>query len=121
MKAPYAPYNAQLFNVPASGAYFLSYEWIKELLRKSTDSGDHLSVGKTLCSPASRYQSAPEGRYPKGIRSVFTEMIAKEGFLALYKGVTPVLLRAFPANAVSVKRRCDLCPYFTLTRLDFRL
>lgn len=32
---------------------------------------------------------------------MFTELVAKEGFLALYRGVTPVLLRAFPANAVS--------------------
>ena len=39
--------------------------------------------------------------YPKGIRSVFAELMAKEGILALYKGVTPVMLRAFPANAVS--------------------
>ena len=44
---------------------------------------------------------APHGKYPNGIRSVFKELIAKEGFLALYKGTTPVLLRAFPANAVS--------------------
>lgn len=27
--------------------------------------------------------------------------IKEEGFLALYRGLTPVLLRAFPANAVS--------------------
>lgn len=47
----------------------------------------------------SRLQSAPEGRYPKGIRSVFTELMKNEGPLALYKGVTPVMLRAFPANA----------------------
>lgn len=39
--------------------------------------------------------------YPKGIRSVFAELMAKEGIFALYKGVTPVMLRAFPANAVS--------------------
>ena len=26
----------------------------------------------------------------------------EEGILALYKGVTPILLRAFPANAVSL-------------------
>ena len=33
------------------------------------------------------------------MRSVFKELMAKEGPLALYKGVTPVMLRAFPANA----------------------
>ncbi|KAF8565687.1 hypothetical protein P879_04410 [Paragonimus westermani] len=122
-----------LRDIPASGAYFLSYEWIKEVLRKSSDSADQLSVGKTLFAGGvagifnwlvaippdvlkSRYQSAPEGRYPKGIRSVFTEMIAKEGFFALYKGVTPVLLRAFPANAA-----CFLGYEVALKFLNFAL
>jgi len=45
--------------------------------------------------------AAPEGKYPRGIRSVFVELMREEGLLALYKGVTPVMLRAFPANAVS--------------------
>lgn len=42
---------------------------------------------------------APEGTYPNGIRDVFKDLWVKEGPLALYKGITPVLLRAFPANA----------------------
>lgn len=42
---------------------------------------------------------APEGTYPNGIRDVFRNLIKTEGPLALYKGITPVLLRAFPANA----------------------
>lgn len=41
---------------------------------------------------------APPGTY-NGIRDVFRELMRKEGPLALYKGVTPVMLRAFPANA----------------------
>ena len=45
--------------------------------------------------------SAPEGKYANGIRSVFVELMREEGLVALYKGVTPVMLRAFPANAVS--------------------
>jgi len=45
--------------------------------------------------------SAPEGKYTSGIRSVFVQLVREEGVLALYKGVTPVMLRAFPANAVS--------------------
>ncbi len=40
--------------------------------------------------------------YPNGARDVFRELMREEGVLALYKGVTPVLLRAFPANAVSI-------------------
>lgn len=43
--------------------------------------------------------TAPAGTYPNGIRDVFAELMRKEGPLALYKGVTPVMLRAFPANA----------------------
>lgn len=46
------------------------------------------------------FHAAPEGRYPQGIRSVFEEILTKEGILALYKGATPVMIRAFPANAV---------------------
>lgn len=34
-----------------------------------------------------------------GIRSVFKEMMREEGPKALFKGFTPVMLRAFPANA----------------------
>lgn len=45
--------------------------------------------------------AAPHGMYKNGIRDVFKEMMAKEGIFALYKGVTPVMLRAFPANGVS--------------------
>lgn len=46
----------------------------------------------------SLYSIAPAGTYG-GIRDVFAELMRKEGPLALYKGVTPVMLRAFPANA----------------------
>ena len=46
-----------------------------------------------------RLQTAPAGSYPKGVRDVFRELMQKEGPLALYKGITPVLVRAFPANA----------------------
>ncbi|KAF5401538.1 Solute carrier family 25 member 20 [Paragonimus heterotremus] len=105
----------------------------KLFLFVSHSNSDQLSVGKTLFAGGvagifnwlvaippdvlkSRYQSAPEGRYPKGIRSVFTEMIAKEGFFALYKGVTPVLLRAFPANAA-----CFLGYEVALKFLNFAL
>lgn len=45
---------------------------------------------------------APEGTYPNGIRDVFKHAMKEEGIRALYKGATPVMLRAFPANAVSV-------------------
>lgn len=50
-------------------------------------------------NPLARLQTAPAGHYPNGIRDVFGELMKKEGPLALYKGITPVMLRAFPANA----------------------
>ena len=48
--------------------------------------------------------TAPAGTYPNGIRDVFKHLIKEEGISAMYKGLTPVMLRAFPANAV-----CNLC------------
>ena len=46
----------------------------------------------------SRYQIAPEGKY-SGVYAVFREILAKEGVKGFYKGLTPVMVRAFPANA----------------------
>jgi solute carrier family 25 (mitochondrial carnitine/acylcarnitine transporter), member 20/29 len=43
--------------------------------------------------------SAPEGMYPRGLRDVFGKLYKEEGLSALYRGCTPVMLRAFPANA----------------------
>ena len=43
--------------------------------------------------------SAPEGKYPNGIRSVFADVMRNEGPHALFKGLSPVMIRAFPANA----------------------
>lgn len=43
--------------------------------------------------------SAPAGTYKHGIRSVFRELMAKDGPMALYRGITPIMIRAFPANA----------------------
>ena len=47
----------------------------------------------------SRLQTAPEGTYPNGLRDVFKQLVRNEGHAALYKGIGPVMLRAFPANA----------------------
>ncbi|VUZ48608.1 unnamed protein product [Hymenolepis diminuta] len=105
-----------LRDVPASGMFFLSYEWIKDILRRKNASKSDLSVHQTLFAGGmagifnwlvaippdvlkSRLQTAPVGKYPHGIGSIFQELMAKEGIFALYKGAIPVLLRAFPANA----------------------
>lgn len=45
------------------------------------------------------FQIAPEGTYQRGVREVFVKLMKTEGPTALYKGVVPVMLRAFPANA----------------------
>jgi len=104
-----------LRDIPASGLYFLTYEYVKEFAAKEFGTeGSRALVGTIFAGgsagvanwligmPAdvlkSRLQTAPAGTY-NGIRDVFAELMRKEGPLALYKGVTPVMLRAFPANA----------------------
>ncbi|EAA11277.4 congested-like trachea protein [Anopheles arabiensis] len=107
-----------LRDVPASGMYFLTYEYIQRALAPKAGEQKDASIGLlgtifaggmagianwAIGMPAdvlkSRLQTAPEGTYPNGIRDVFRELMRREGPLALYKGVTPVMLRAFPANA----------------------
>jgi len=105
-----------LRDVPASGMYFMSYEWLQHVLTPEGKSRFELSTWRTLFAGGmagifnwmvaippdvlkSRLQTAPEGTYPNGIRDVFKQMIRQEGITALYKGATPVMLRAFPANA----------------------
>lgn len=103
-------------DVPASGMYFMTYEWLQNILTPKGQTRKDMSVWRTLFAGGmagifnwlvaippdvlkSRLQTAPHGTYPKGMRSVFAELMREEGIFALYKGVTPVMLRAFPANA----------------------
>lgn len=105
-----------LRDVPASGMYFMTYEWLMNVLIPAGKTRTDLNVLQTLFAGGmagifnwivaippdvlkSRLQIAPEGKYPNGIRSVFAEMMRTEGIMSLYKGATPVMLRAFPANA----------------------
>lgn len=95
--------------------YFLTYEYFKDDIAKRVGTEGAFGFLGTICAgglagianwsiamPAdvlkSRLQTAPEGKY-NGIRDVFRELMRQEGPSALYKGVTPVMLRAFPANA----------------------
>ncbi|KRZ87289.1 Protein dif-1 [Trichinella sp. T8] len=111
-----------LRDVPASGAYLATYEFLMRSMKSSdyifivqSDTGE-LSVSKTLLAGGvaglanwavalpqdvlkSRLQIAPSGMYPNGMRDVARQLIREEGPLALYRGFTPVMLRAFPANA----------------------
>ncbi|XP_012268669.1 congested-like trachea protein [Athalia rosae] len=102
-----------LRDVPASGMYFMTYECLQRWL---TPEGGKLGLLSTIFAGGmagianwavgmppdvlkSRLQTAPEGTYRNGIRSVFSQLMKEEGPRALYKGCVPVMLRAFPANA----------------------
>lgn len=104
-----------LRDVPASGMYFMIYEYLKYTLTPEGHSRNELSVGRTLFAGGmagicnwlvalpqdvlkSRLQTSSHGHH-ENIREVFKHMMKEEGFFALYRGATPVLLRAFPANA----------------------
>ncbi|CAH1964490.1 unnamed protein product [Acanthoscelides obtectus] len=103
-----------LRDVPASGMYFLTYEAIKDAITNNQTEPPSIlgtivaggaagianwAVGMPPDVLKSRLQTAPEGTYKNGIRDVFTQLMKNEGASALYKGITPVLIRAFPANA----------------------
>ena len=107
--------------------YFLTYEYVKKEMQAKfgTEGGKGLmgtifaggmagianwAIGMPADVLKSRLQTAPEGTY-KGLRDVFAELMRKEGPLALYKGITPVMLRAFPANAACFIG-FDLCMQF---------
>ncbi|XP_076357408.1 mitochondrial carnitine/acylcarnitine carrier protein-like [Tachypleus tridentatus] len=105
-----------LRDIPATGTWFLTYEFLQKMLTPEGKSRSDLSPIKTMFAGGmagvfnwivaigpdvlkSRLQTAPEGTYPRGIRDVFRRTLAEEGVSALYRGITPVMLRAFPANA----------------------
>jgi len=102
-----------LRDVPGSMAYYAGYEVILDMIRKP---GESMSVAATLFAGGmagccnwivsvppdvlkSRFQTSAPGRYPGGLTQVFSELIKQEGVGALYKGLGPAMLRAFPANA----------------------
>ncbi|XP_022105394.1 mitochondrial carnitine/acylcarnitine carrier protein-like isoform X2 [Acanthaster planci] len=104
-------------DVPTSGLYFLVYEWVKVSLTPAGKSPEDLNPLRILFAGGmagvimwlaiiapdnlkSRIQTAPEGTYPRDVRDVFPRLIKNEGFPALFKGITPVMIRAFPASAV---------------------
>lgn len=108
-------YATLLRDTPASAAYFGGYEIIQRILMRKSGERKRLSIGSTIFAGGmagifnwivaippdvlkSRLQTAPEGKY-KGIVDVFKHLIKTEGIRAMYKGCTPVMLRAFPANA----------------------
>ncbi|KAG4072012.1 hypothetical protein HA402_010949 [Bradysia odoriphaga] len=100
--------------IPQAGIYFMTYEILKKAFAPADGSG--LSTIRTLTAggltgiinwvfmlPAdvvkSRIQTAPEGTYPRGFRDAFPKLLKAEGVRGLYRGIVPVFIRAFPANA----------------------
>eukprot|EP00128_Syssomonas_multiformis_P014407 Colp12_sorted_trinity150504_noHs@13358 len=97
----------------ASAFYFSSYEYLKHHLTPEGASGPNAAgtlfaggVAGVLNWAAalpidvvkSRLQSDLDGKY-KGFSHVFKEIVKTEGLKGFYRGFTPVMLRAFPANA----------------------
>ena len=105
-----------LREIPGGGTWFLTYE---SSLRAMSDPGESrdeagtipVAVAGGLAGMAfwtvvlpfdvlkTRYQTAPEGTYPRGVRDVFRCLIREEGPKALYRGFVPTLFRAAPASA----------------------
>lgn len=99
---------------PGSMAYYGAYELLKVKLagvekRQLTPFEIIMAGGCAGCANwivavppdvlKSRFQTAPAGTYPGGVKQVVQELLQKEGVRSLYKGLGPAMLRAFPANA----------------------
>ncbi|KRG03055.1 congested-like trachea protein isoform X2 [Drosophila mojavensis] len=105
-----------LRDIPANGLYFLSYEIMTDEYKRRFNRPNVDLIPAIIAGgmagifywiggmPAdvlkSRLQSAPDGTFD-GIRAVFKDLRKNDGISALYRGFTPVILRAFPANAAT--------------------
>ncbi|KAI9475424.1 MAG: mitochondrial carrier domain-containing protein [Benjaminiella poitrasii] len=102
---------------PGSAAYFLAYELIKKGLTPAGARPEDLSFGAVLFAGGmagvamwtiaippdvlkSRLQSAPAGTY-SGLGDCLKKTLKTDGPSALFKGLGPAMLRAFPANAAT--------------------
>lgn len=103
-------------DIPMKGVFFMTYEWLMISTVPEGQSRLDTSPSRVLFAGGvagianwlvalpqdtlkSRYITSKPGTYPRGIRDVFIEIVRVEGFRALWKGLTPVILRAFPSNA----------------------
>ena len=101
-------------DVPGSIAWFGTYEVIKRSLVQwqGIDDPSHLSpfaimtaggfagmaCWMTMIIPdtlKSRYQTAPDGKYPNGMRDVYRTLVKEEGYGALLSGFRPAMIRKF--------------------------
>ena len=100
-------------DAPGSAVYFAAYEYFRMKLTPEGQSSP--SYGAVLFSGGmagiamwscvippdvikSRIQASPPGTY-KGFVDCALKVISKEGVPALFRGIGPAILRAFPANA----------------------
>jgi solute carrier family 25 carnitine/acylcarnitine transporter 20/29 len=103
-----------LRDVPGNAFYFGTYEFLKRLTcelegrNKASTFGTLMAGGCAgvanwvvaipMDTVKSRWQTAPVGKY-KNLPDVFQTLLREGGPRALFRGITPALLRAFPANA----------------------
>lgn len=112
----YIGLSANLLTAPASACYFVSYEYLVRALTPAGTSRDDVRslhvlfaggiagtvwwlVGLPADVLTSRIWTAPEGKYPRGVKDALRELLRNEGALALYKGFVPVFLKAAPESA----------------------
>lgn len=106
--------------IPGSAIYFSNYYYMRNFItsnlqNKSTLTPDSVMAISILISGGvagtlnglitlpidtikSRFQAAPIGEF-RSARHVAVELLRTEGLAAFFRGLGPVLLRAFPANA----------------------
>lgn len=106
--------STALRDVPGNAAYFFAYEVVKRITC-NLEGRDKASTFGTLIAGGcagvmnwivaipfdtvkSRWQTAPAGRY-HNLPHVLQTLLREEGPSALFRGISPALLRAFPANA----------------------
>jgi solute carrier family 25 carnitine/acylcarnitine transporter 20/29 len=106
--------SAVMRDVPGNAAYFATYEFLKRTFCE-LEGRREASITATLLAGGfagvanwivaipfdtikTRWQTAPAGKYT-GLADVFRTTVEKEGASALFRGLSPALLRAFPANA----------------------
>lgn len=104
-------------DVPGSVAWFGTYEFVKVTMMQAQGIHDTTQLSPvavltagglagvanwTVAIPPdvlkSRFQTAPDGTY-KNIAHVYRSLMEKEGASALFAGLRPAMIRAFPANA----------------------
>ncbi|KAI9014354.1 mitochondrial carrier domain-containing protein [Phycomyces nitens] len=106
-----------LRDAPGSAAYFVAYELVKKALTPAGTRPEDLNPGAVLFAGGmagvamwtiaippdvlkSRLQSAPAGTY-SGVLDCLQKTLKADGPRALFKGLGPAMLRAFPANAAT--------------------